>query len=91
MLNYVVGGRERRITIGKYPAWSVSAAREHAAKLRRRVDAGEDPAQERAEERAQKPLRELHDRYAKEIGAIKSSHTQRDENSIWTKIILPAF
>lgn len=89
MLNYVVAGRERRITIGKYPAWSVSAAREQAAKLRRRADAGEDPAEERASERAQKTVRELFDRYVREVGAAKAINTQRDENSVWTAIILP--
>src|SRR6516165_8642930 len=37
------GGRERRLTIGSPPAWSVEAARKEAASLRYRVDRGEDP------------------------------------------------
>ena len=36
-------GRERRLTIGSPPAWSVEAARKEAASLRYRVDRGEDP------------------------------------------------
>ena len=28
ILNYRAGGRERRLTIGNYPDWSVAAARE---------------------------------------------------------------
>lgn len=36
-------GRERRITIGKFPNWSVGAARAEAKRLRRLVDQGEDP------------------------------------------------
>src|ERR1700716_1639671 len=43
VLNYTIAGRERRMTIGGYPAWSVQAAREQAKSLRRRVDIGEDP------------------------------------------------
>ena len=28
VLNYTIAGRERRLTIGGYPAWSVAAARD---------------------------------------------------------------
>jgi integrase len=44
VLNYRTKvGRERRITIGGFPSWSVKAAREEAKRLRREVDAGGDP------------------------------------------------
>ena len=36
-------GRERRCTIGSFPAWSVTAAREEAKRLKRDVDGGGDP------------------------------------------------
>ena len=36
-------GRERRLTLGAYPDWSVTAAREEAKNLKRRIDLGEDP------------------------------------------------
>jgi hypothetical protein len=32
------GGRERRITIGQHPAWSLRAARDEAERLRREID-----------------------------------------------------
>src|SRR5947199_3742326 len=51
LFNYRIGGRERRITIGSYPTWAVDAARERAKELRRIVDQGRDPAQEKREER----------------------------------------
>ena len=35
ILNYHINKRERRITIGKSPAWSAAAAREKAKELRR--------------------------------------------------------
>src|ERR1700704_3089839 len=46
VLNYVVSGRERRLTIGRFPTWSATAAREEAKSLRRKVDARIDPLEE---------------------------------------------
>jgi integrase len=45
VLNYRVKatGIERRFTIGTFPAWSVTAAREEAKRLKREVDGGGDP------------------------------------------------
>lgn len=51
ILNYRARGRERRITIGRYPTWSASTARGEAMALRRRVDRGEDPLGQRREAR----------------------------------------
>ena len=42
-LIYRRGGRERLYTIGAWPAWTATAAREEAARLRRMVDSGIDP------------------------------------------------
>jgi hypothetical protein len=52
ILNYRAAGRERRITIGSFPDWTVSAARERARELKRRIDVGDDPLAERHRERA---------------------------------------
>jgi integrase len=45
VLNYrrKADGIERRFTIGTFPAWSVTAAREEAKRLKREVDGGGDP------------------------------------------------
>jgi integrase len=45
VLNYrrKADGLERRYTIGTFPAWSVTAAREEAKRLKREVDGGGDP------------------------------------------------
>ena len=37
VLNYMCAGRKRRMTIGHFPNWSVTAAREEARSLRRQV------------------------------------------------------
>lgn len=47
VFQYLSGGRTRRLTIGTWPAWSVTAAREKAKELRRRVESGEDPQAEK--------------------------------------------
>jgi Arm DNA-binding domain len=59
VLNYrrKADGRERRATIGQFPVWSVAAARQRAAELRRAVDNGGDPVGELAAERGHRRLR----------------------------------
>lgn len=47
VLNYVVHGKERRMTIGQFPAWSVVKAREEASRLKRMIDSGIDPLAEK--------------------------------------------
>ena len=42
VLNYRVAGRERRLTIGRYPAWLVERARKEAKDLRQKADTGND-------------------------------------------------
>src|SRR5882672_7256885 len=73
VLNYVVNGRERRVTIGRFPTWSATVAREEARTLRRKVDAKVDPLEERDVDRraaeaarAAPTMQDLFDRYAAE-------------------------
>jgi integrase len=40
-------GRQRRVTIGRFPAWTIGKARDHAGRLRLRVDVGESVAPRR--------------------------------------------
>jgi len=42
-IDYRHAGRQRRMTIGRWPEWSVTAARERAKELRRMIDEGQDP------------------------------------------------
>src|SRR5258705_3655987 len=62
-INYRIEGIERRHTIGKYPTWSAAAARAEAQELRRRIDRGEDPANEKRERREAATVKDLIDRY----------------------------
>ncbi len=89
-LNYVIDGRERRITIGGYPTWGVARARDEAKDLRRRVDAGDDPMVQKEKARAELTVIELWDRYSVEVLPRKASSSQRNERSMWDRLILPA-
>jgi integrase len=91
VLNYTVRGRERRITIGKHPAWTVVAAREEAKRLRRMIDVGEDPLEERHVHRTQPTFFDFYRRYEVEALPKKAPRTQRDEKAIWRRFLLPAF
>src|SRR5205823_2036679 len=61
VLNYRAGMRERRITIGGFPDWSVKAAREQGRSLRRQIDSGSDPMAERHEGRSAPTMDDLAD------------------------------
>jgi integrase len=59
VLHYTVMGRERRMTIGSWPAWTVAAARERAKELKRQVEQGIDPQGERQRLRKEPTFSEL--------------------------------
>jgi len=90
VLNYRVNGRERRLTIGSYPDWSVAAAREQAKELKRSVDLGDDPMGRRHEDRAAPNVGTLAKRYLAEHAVRKAARSYRDEQSMLEKLVLPA-
>jgi len=59
VLDYTVSRRQRRVTIGAWPAWSVTAAREEAQLLKREVDRGIDPLDHRVAVREAKTIADL--------------------------------
>lgn len=89
VLNYRIGGRERRYTIGSFPDWSVTAAREEARTLKRRIDRGEDPMGERHEERAAPTVGDMCDRYITDHLPKKRPTSQRDDLAMINTIICP--
>ena len=61
-LDYRHAGRQRRMTLGRWPEWSTAAARERAKELRRDIDAGGDPLgakEDRREAPRHPPVRTL--------------------------------
>jgi integrase len=89
ILDYRIDGRERRYTIGQYPAWSVAAAREEAQKLRRRIDRGEDIMGERQAAREAPTVRDLAERYREEHLPKKRPGSRRDDESMLRRHVLP--
>jgi integrase len=76
-LNYHLGGRERRITIGRWPTWSVKAAQKKAEELRAQIDAGQDPAGAKRERREAPTIQDLIDRYIAEHLPTKTASAPR--------------
>jgi len=89
VLNYVVNGRERRYTIGKYGAWTTAAAREKAAELKRQVDNGIDPLAIKQAERAAMSVKELWKEFEKRHLPSLVDRSQKDVASMFANYILP--
>ena len=65
VLNYRTNGRERRLTIGSWPEWSATAARQRVKELRQAIDRGEDPLAEKQKLLVDPTFGELVDEYLK--------------------------
>ena len=76
-VDYRIHGRQRRITIGPFPKWSVAAAREKARELRRQIDDGNDPAGAKRERREAPTVQDLINRYVADHLPKKSSGEAR--------------
>jgi integrase len=85
-LNYRVNGVERRYRIGKFPIWSVEAAREEARELRKRVDRGEDPANQRRERREAPTVADLIARYERDHLPNIVEHERSDHRTMLGEI-----
>lgn len=88
-LDYRIAGRQRRITFGGWPEWSVSAARERAKQLRRDIDLGHDPLSERDDIRTAPRIQELIERYLREHCVKLSPTNASDQASMMNKLVAP--
>jgi hypothetical protein len=89
VLNYRIRGIERRLTIGSFPDWGVSAAREEAKRLKRLVDQGCDPMGERHDERAAPTVNDLADQYLGDHAPRKRERSRREDESLIAQWIRP--
>ena len=83
-------GTERRLTIGKFPEWTVTAAREEARRLRAEINNGADPVEEEKSSRAAPTVADLCARFSEEYIPRKRPATQRDYRQQIAADILPA-
>ena len=84
------------MTIGRFPTWSATAAREEARALRRKVDAKIDPLDEQEARlqvaealRAAPTIRDLFERYVAEHLPRKAPRAALDDRSMWERLVLP--
>ena len=88
-LDYRSAGRQRRMTIGRWPVWSTKAARERAKELRREIDAGADPLAERDQVREAPRFRDLMERYIEEHLPNLAPTNASDQKSMLHKLVAP--
>ncbi|MBI2717252.1 MAG: tyrosine-type recombinase/integrase [Rhizobiales bacterium] len=88
-LDYAFESRKRRLFIGEYPDWSVTAAREEAKRLKREIDLGRDPLAQRDERRIAPTFKELSYRYLAECSPRLVKASQRDRRNMLHNYVLP--
>ncbi|MCL5779211.1 site-specific integrase [Limibaculum sp. FT325] len=89
VLIYRIAGRQRRFTIGGWPAWSVTAAREEAKRLKREIDRGDDPLDGRKSSREAPTVKDLAERFIAEHLPKLEATNARDQISMLEKLVLP--
>ena len=89
VLIYCAAGRQRRVTIGTWPSWSVVAAREEAKRLKRDIDRGEDPMDVRTKTRHAPTVDELVGRYIDEHLPKLFASSAKDQASMLKTLVLP--
>lgn len=89
LVDYRAKGVQRRLTIGKFPAWSVKVARAEAVKVKSAAELGEDAMAERHEERTAETLADLFNAYDREHLPRLAPRAAADIRSMWRTYVLP--
>jgi len=90
-LDYRFAGRQRRMTIGRWPEWSATAARERAKELRRMIDEGQDPLAAKEDLREAPRIKDMIDRYIREHLPKLAPANAGDQISMLRKMVEPAW
>jgi len=83
-------GVKRRYTIGRYPAWSLSKARDVALKLAGEIADGGDPAKDKRVRRSAGTFKELGERYIEEHAKPNKKSWRKDQLAL-NRDLLPEF
>lgn len=89
ILIYRAAGRQRRMSIGAWPSWSVVAAREEAQRLKRDIDRGEDPMDVRTSARHAPVMKDLIERFIGEHLPKLEATNAKDQISMLNGLVLP--
>ncbi|WP_321490256.1 tyrosine-type recombinase/integrase [uncultured Hyphomonas sp.] len=90
ILNYSLKGRERRMTIGQYPTFTVLAARKEAEQLKGQIARGIDPLERRQADNTAPTVEDMWKRYEAQYLPKLADRSQSDQRAMFTKSILPA-
>lgn len=90
VLNYSFKGRERRITIGKHPTFTVLAARKQCEQFKLEVAQGTDPLERKQADHRAPTVEDMWKRYEKEYLPKLAVRSEKDQKSMFDKLILPA-
>lgn len=88
-IDYRHSGRQRRMTIGRWPEWSTTAARERAKELRREIDAGGDPLGQKESGRDAPRVKDLIDRYVEVHLPKLAARNAADQRSMLARMVMP--
>lgn len=80
-------GKDRLLTIGEHPTWSLAAARKEATNYRRDIDSGQDILEQRREGRAELTVNNVVERFLRTKKDLKS---YRDIDATLRNHLLPA-
>jgi integrase len=90
VLNYRVHGRERRYTIGRFPEYSATAARDEALTLRKQIREGKDPLEAKQQSYAEPLVSDLARDYLERYAQVhKRASSLRNDRQMLETIILP--
>ena len=89
VLDYTFQRRQRRMTIGAWPTWSVQAARDEAQILKREVDRGIDPLANREAVRSAPRFSDLATVYREQHLPRLAVRNASDQESMLEHLILP--
>ena len=91
-VRYRLNGMRRRQKLGNYPSLSLAEARAAAREVQRQADAGEDPAQERADRNAGRyTFEELAEEVLEARAMLTREATQRERARILHKELVPTW
>lgn len=92
VLRYVINGRERKYTLGGYPALSYSAARDMAIQLKGEITKGNDPLDERQAIHSTPSVKQLAEDFLKAKEKVLRPSTLKDYREFFfKKHIIPKF
>src|SRR5208282_2444720 len=92
VLNYTTrGGRERRYTIGSYPDWPCALARAEAQRLHRLIDVGQDPMEDRRQQRSAPTVGDLIDAYVEQHLPKKRASSAAEDRGLLSQWVISEF